>query len=177
MDGVIADFVTAASELHKVKNPWEIAENFGKTDMVSLLGMSATKFFKGMDFDFWANMPKMHDADEIVKTLEGIFGTDNICILSSPTFNDGCMPGKRKWLEKNFPQLKGRFLFGSHKDFCAAEDHILIDDRSKNCEHFLRHGGHVFLVPRRWNHRHNLAHRSVKELKTNLQVFESNARF
>jgi hypothetical protein len=154
MDGVLTDFHRASIELHGIH---ELAETWpkGVWDYHTLAGMSGNAFFAPMDEDFWVNLPHIADGMELLRLAEAKVGVDNICLLTAPTLNYGCHPGKIKWLEKHLPAYRHRVLIGTPKEMCGFPTALLIDDSPKNIAKFTdprrkRHG-HGLLVPRRWN--------------------------
>ena len=158
MDGVLVDCEKGLCKVHNRKSPFPDKKNLGQYDMAPLWGMSGEEMFRPCEHDFWANLDFMLDAHKILSLVENRFGQENICILSSPTRNLGCMSGKLAWLQKNLPQYSRRFLFGSQKQFCAHSKTVLIDDRDSNVDSFIAHGGRAFLVARPWNRAHMGSH-------------------
>jgi 5'(3')-deoxyribonucleotidase len=156
MDGVIADFVAGACAHHGIANPWDRPEMLGEWDFMKALpeGMSATTFWGSLGLDFWANLDKTSEADELVEYLEQRFGEENICILSSPCLTPGCVEGKLLWIKKHYPRLARSYLFGPRKEFCARPNTLLIDDLDHNVWKFREHGGAAILFPRPWNSSH-----------------------
>ncbi len=135
--------------------------NFGNFEMTEPWGMDQETFWSVADLDFWKQLPVMPQAHELVAGLERLFGQDNICILSTPSKNLDCVHGKIWWLRKHFNAYGRSFLMGPKKEFCAAPNHVLVDDYDKNVEKFAAAGGHVVLVPRPWNSEHAMAHAAV----------------
>lgn len=155
MDGVIADFVGSTCKAHGLESPYGNTNCLGIFEMEQCWGMSEEDFWKPLGtFEFWADMPKTPEADEIVDFLLCKFGKENICILTNPSFYDGCISAKKQWVKKNYPMLAGQMLFGSQKQFLAGSGRFLVDDRDKNIQSFNKFGGHGITVPRPWNHRY-----------------------
>jgi 5'(3')-deoxyribonucleotidase len=156
MDGVLADFVGGVCKAHDRESPYSREESFGKFDMEGLWGISAQKFWRPTnEKGFWFNLEKTPEADRLVKLIEEIFGIENICILSSPSENMYCIPEKKEWIRKYFPQLSRNMLFGSCKQFLAKSNAVLIDDADKNVDKFKLFGGVGCLLPRPWNRLHS----------------------
>lgn len=156
MDGVIADFVKAACAAHGRKydeiyppgrqSSWE---------MEPLLDLSTRDFWQPLrGRAFWAELPKMPEADALVYALNAMVGAENIFVCSTPNADPDCVAGKMDWLEQHFPQFRRRFIFTATKELCSHHNNVLIDDRGKNCRSFVQAGGRAFLVPRRWNERY-----------------------
>lgn len=152
MDGVIADFVKGVCAAHGKETPYTKPESFGIFDMEKLWGISSQEFWKTTEYSgFWRNLEKYEDADELVSFLCSVFGTENICILTSPSESPFCIPEKKAWIGEHFPQFKKQILFGSAKHFLAGPDRVLIDDRDKNIETFINAGGVGWTYSRLWN--------------------------
>lgn len=153
LDGVLADFVTGASIAHGRPNPYLDRSNYGNYYMEKIWGMSVEEFWRPMDEDFWSMLDIMDKAVDLVDFLDNEFD-GNVCILSSPSKNRGCVDGKLHWIKQNFPQLERSFLIGPKKHFCASSQTLLIDDYDRNVNGFREHSGHAYLVPRPWNSAH-----------------------
>lgn len=154
-DGVIANFVDGACKLHQRPDPYGDEKNIDNGNMQKIWGMTSEEFTKGMDYDFWEGLEKTEHATQIVAVLESAFGRENICILTKPTPTRGACDGKRAWIMKHFPQYGERFLIGPTKTFCSHSNSLLVDDYIKNCRKFVNQGGRAYLVPAKWNHKHN----------------------
>lgn len=154
MDGVIADFVGAVHEAHG--RPYCYADHSvrGRFDIEPIWGISVDEFWKTDTLEFWDSIKPTPEAFEIVSMLEKSFGVDNIAILTSPSNGPGCVPGKRSWMRRHFPQFYKQMIFTSAKKFLSGPSRILIDDRDKNIESFHEEGGETILIPRHWNSHH-----------------------
>jgi len=148
-DGVVADFVRGACALHSRPNPYFEPTAQMDYSMRSLWKMQESEFYEGMEFDFWNELYKTKEADDIVQVCSDRVGRRNVCFLTKPTANAGCLEGKRSWLKKHYPGYP--YLIGNDKSFCAGEGKILVDDTDANCDDFARHKGRIFLIPRAWN--------------------------
>lgn len=149
LDGVVAAFVQGVCRQFEVADPYLLPEHRGNYNAIEMV-----LDWKHLEEDFWAGLPKMSDADEIVRLVEERFGPENVAFLSSPSHNRGCMPGKIRWIREHYPQLQRRFLFGPPKHFVAHPNAVLVDDYDKNVESFRAHGGRAILLPRIWNSLH-----------------------
>ena len=153
MDGVIADFLSGVSKAHNRPLPYDRPEAMGVWDTEVLWGITAKEFWAPVDnLSFWKGLDKTKEADALVDLLSFHYGEKNICILTAPSKSPWCVPGKRWWIEKHFPQFKDRMIFASAKEFLAGPNKILVDDRTQNLKHFEAAGGTGILVPRLWNH-------------------------
>lgn len=109
-------------------------------------------------------MPKTSECDLIVSVVRHYFTDKSIAILSTPSLNEGCMPGKELWIRKHLPFLSRQYIFAPSKKFCARPTSILIDDRDKNVDEFRAAGGQAFLLPRPWNSNHMHQENALKML-------------
>lgn len=157
MDGVIADFVGAICKAHGRPSPYTEASAMGVFEIERLWGMTAREFWQPCNDDagFWYGLELMPDAEAIVTHVSRSFGPENVAILTSPSLDRDCVPGKRAWIKKYFPQFAGSMIFTGAKRFLAHEDAMLIDDRDKNVEDFIAAGGEAVLIPRPWNVLHS----------------------
>ena len=153
-DGVLADFVGAACRLHQRADPYDKGENIGHGNIQKIWGMTTEEFTKDMDYDFWVGLEKTTYATKLVAILESAFGRDNICILTKPTDTRGACDGKRAWILKHFPNYSDRWLIGTTKTFNSHSNSVLVDDYIKNCRKFVAEGGRAYLVPAKWNDKH-----------------------
>lgn len=162
MDGVVADFIAGACAVHgRESSPYIAGQSYfdeetnTEADIEPLFGFeSKSAFWKPMEEEWWANLPKTPECDDIVATILRYFEPKDVAVLSAPSRNLGSMPGKIRWLTKNIPFLDRQFIFAPSKKFCAGPGRILIDDRDKNTQEFIKAGGQAFLFPRPWNSRH-----------------------
>lgn len=154
LDGVLVDFVGGMCRAHCRANPYDEDRNSGQYEITDLWGMSATEFWEPADAEFWAGLEMCPDGHQILEACVSLFGTDNVCLLTSPSLNEGATDGKVRWIYENLPAFKRQFLVGAAKEFCAHERAVLVDDYDSNVEKFRRHGGRAVLVPRPWNTRH-----------------------
>lgn len=165
MDGVLADFVSAACDVHGRPNPYVDPKNYGIWEMDKIWGMTAKEFWAPMGREgYWLGMQKLKDADALVDVLSQYFGLDNICILSSPSLSPYCVPEKRQWLKQHFPMLANNVLFGSAKQFLAGPGRYLVDDYDKNIDKFVKFGGTGITYPQMWNRQHQLTEHGVTEV-------------
>jgi 5'(3')-deoxyribonucleotidase len=151
MDGVITDFVRGCFRHHNHSENEILHHGVVEWDVHKQLGIEDTNvFWEDKGFDFWANLEWCPEGKELVKGLESMFG-DNICIISSPCYTQGCIEGKRAWIKENLPQYQKKVLFGSCKEFLAGPRRILVDDHDHNLNKFKASGGLACPIPRPWN--------------------------
>ena len=149
IDGVLADFVTAAFSVHgKIYDPeayprkeWSISK---------VLGVSDREFWRRIDFageSFWENLDLFPHGIEMLGMLSKY---DEICFATSPSSSPASYSGKRRWLQKmGFDLIPA--MFGSKKHLMAGPGRILIDDSPHNCEQWQKHGGTAILFKQVWN--------------------------
>lgn len=158
MDGVLADFVGGVVKAHGRPYPYIHPSSYGCFDIEKIWGISAHDFWSPCDgASFWDNLGKTPEADTLVNSVCEQFGPDNVAILTAPSQSPYCVPGKRRWIERYYPQLKKNIIFGSAKKFLAAPTRVLIDDRDKNVDDFVGAGGCAILMPRLWNREYDRA--------------------
>jgi len=152
LDGVLSDFHKAAFTLHGI-DPFSKEENLGNYRFDETTGLSQVDFFKPITKEFWAELPRTLECDEILSLVEKKFGRENICILTAPpeVRNLGCLEGKEEWIYRNLPQYIDQFLIGKPKAFCAGPNSVLIDDSDSNIKAFREAGGRAITFPRPWN--------------------------
>lgn len=150
MDGVIADFVTAALELHGQPDKLPTWPK-GEWDIAKVLGISTSQFWKPIDqmgADYWHNLSPYAWADELIALIRQYSA---YTILSSPGMGAEAPTGKILWLRQHVHSRFGDYLFGHQKWLCAKPDQVLIDDRDKNVDRFVAAGGNAILFPQVWN--------------------------
>ena len=146
LDGVLVDFHNAAIRLHKLPiDPetvgWDLFQGH----------MTAAEFWNPLGYDFWVGLDWIHDGTTILRSAEYHFSPENIFILSSPCWTNGCAQGKIDWVQRHLPHYRKHLILGNRKEICAGPDRLLIDDSDAQCEMFRKAGGSTVLVPRSWN--------------------------
>lgn len=179
-DGVLANFVGGACKAHGL-TCYDKPEHLGKFDMERLWGMSMQQFWAPTNnFDFWFNLEKTPEADAIVELAIDAVGVKNIAMLTSPSLDPDCVPAKRAWMEKYYPQLAKTMIFSWGKGMIGGPGRILIDDRDRNIDDWYVAGGEGILVPRPWNEDYQLSHATFAVIETRLndilKMEEKNAR-
>lgn len=171
LDGVLVDFVGGICRAHGRPNPYADGQNNGLYEMAELWGISATKFWSVADAEFWAGLEMMPDGTNILTACVDVFGTENICLLTSPSMNEGATEGKVRWIYEHLPVFRRRFMVGAAKEFCAHPGAVLVDDYDSNVAKFRLHGGHAVLVPRPWNSAHAKSRNVWRHLVDELSPF------
>ena len=161
LDGVVADFVAGAMELHDKEWPFLDPEMKGNAgwDFYKSWGLTSEEFWRGMDRSFWAELPLLPWADDLVTSLEELAGMENLCFVTSPAHHPGCMEGKVDWCEAWYPGIpviltRSVKNGAPPKHFLAHEGALLIDDYERNVSDFVQAGGRALLFPQPWNYRH-----------------------
>jgi 5'(3')-deoxyribonucleotidase len=146
MDGVIADFVKGWRKL-KALDHTPINTIY---DMCAHHGIDETEFWKDIDQDFWANLPKTPEADELISMITVKYHASMICITSKGPVPGG-EEGKFRWIRHHYPYLSAHVMFGYGRHFFANKKALLIDDCEDNVTLFRSYGGNAVLLPRPWN--------------------------
>ena len=149
LDGVVVDFVRGVFKWYGKPAPCLMDIPW---DFDGQMGMSRNKFWEGLTYDFWANLPFTPEGSMLLDKVESVFH-ENVAIITSPPYTDGAVQGKIDWVKKNLPKYTRRTFVGNEKWLLAGENKILLDDHDKNTEPFVTHGGKAVLVPRPWNER------------------------
>ena len=171
LDGVLVKFVEGACKFHgKTYQTTDLTEPM-PWNLEPLWGMTGAQLWEPLGYEFWANLEPYEHMHEFVDALEAKFGTDNICLLTSPVRTAGAIEGKIDWIRKHLPQYRRRFLVGPKKQFCASPHHLLVDDNEDNERSFKEAGGHTFLVPAAWNRR--FREHPLEALKTWLSALDA----
>lgn len=169
LDGVIVDFIGGMCRAHDRPNPYRQPSSGGCYELHAIWGMSATDFWKPADASFWHGLEMLPDGQRILSACVNHFGTENICLLTSPSINEGATDGKIRWIYKHLPAFKRQFLVGAAKEFCAHDNAVLVDDWDGNIEKFRANGGRTIHVPRPWNSRHLHAYKAASVVEQELR--------
>lgn len=154
MDGVLVNLEQGICRVHDVTNPYE--NGYREWDIAKALNISVEELWRPCtSHEFWANLEKLPEADEIVRMVEARFG-EKVVLLSTPIESPASMTGKMEWIDRHFPQFNRRYLFGPRKEFCASPTTLLIDDCEANVNVFWEHSGTAILVPKPWNNNRGL---------------------
>lgn len=156
MDGVLAGFIPGICRHHGRLNPYLASKkHWGEFDTAKIWGMSYEEFWNGVDAQFWAQLPPTDDCFYILDRCVEFVGWDNIRLVTHPPAGaldcGQCVQGKIEWVEQWIPQLVDSFIFTKHKEWCADNNTILIDDNEKNIKNFFNAGGYTITVPQPWN--------------------------
>ena len=136
MDGVLADFFTEYAKLAGIESGNYRDIPPAKTDP-TLNKMVGT--------DFFARLPKLRNADQLVAMIVKLYGHYHIC--SSPLRGDheNSAEQKKVWIEKHLnPQPKDIVITPNKAKWAKQSDgtpNILIDDRGSNISAWEAAGG------------------------------------
>ena len=153
MDGVLADFVTAAVHLHcrpEVLQGWPL----GEFECPRVLEISPSAFWNRIDDvgdSFWSGLepfPWMRDLLERLREIAPV------TIASSPSYDPASLAGKVRWLQTHLGRKFRDYLIGPPKYLLARADTVLVDDSDRNINRFREHGGIGVLFPQNWNSNH-----------------------
>lgn len=145
MDGVLADFVTAACRVHG-RQPAHDHERLHEA-----WGISSREFWWEIEShgdSFWALLDEYSWSRDLV-VLAKEFGP--ISIATSPALSPDCAAGKVAWLQRFFGNNFREFMIGPRKHLLAKPGAILIDDTVRHCDDFREAGGEAILFPQPWN--------------------------
>lgn len=161
MDGVLVDFVGGACKAHNRPSPYTSRSALGIFEIETLWKITPDEFWKPCNTkEFWLELEKTPEADEIVQFVTKEFGVENTALLTTPSEDPQCVPAKKEWIRRYYPQFQEQMIFTKTKQFLAGDDRYLFDDRDKNIEGFIKAGGQGIIIPRLWNSRHSF-HTSV----------------
>lgn len=153
MDGVLADFTSAAVFKHGRENPWAKGENLGEYDMAKIYQMTPKAFWEPLGcHDFWANIQPLNEGMALLKYLESDLPQAKITLLTSPTLSPECSSGKHAWVAKHLPKYSRKLAIWPEKEVLAeVPNSLLIDDSDENVTKFIQAGGNAILWPQPWN--------------------------
>lgn len=150
MDGVLADFVSAAIGVcglplkHDEVDQWDFFLPY----------MTAEEFWQKIDAvpGFWSNVIQPYPwAPEIVALCKE--NAKQVVFASAPCNHPNSAEGKIRWLRRHFFMERDRndYMLGPDKYLMAKPGRVLIDDNENNCVAFNTEGGHSVLFPQPWN--------------------------
>jgi len=148
IDGVLTDFPKAFNARYGLNIAEEL---FGEADFPRLLNRTIEEIDAGLDYEFWSNLPWTDTGRQFLWSLEWIYGAENICLLSFPSYSPEGPAGKIAWVKRELPDYSMRLILAADKRFCASADAVLFDDRPRNVREFKAAGGHAILVPTPYN--------------------------
>jgi len=136
------DIVRAANEL--LGWPWDFAG-----------GYTQEEFWTRVTEKVWESAPVSKLCSKLIHMCFYYFDPSQVCILTAPRPEAGCIEGKKTWVKKHMPKsLQRNVIYTEVKHLLACQNSLLIDDSDKNVDRFRLHGGRAILVPRPWNSNH-----------------------
>lgn len=149
MDGVIADFVGGALDVHDghhIVKDWPACE----WDIAKLLGITNNEFWREINqrgSPFWSNLLPFPWMYELIES----FGDIPYTISTKPSNSTFSVAGKLQWLHTHIKAPFKDYMMGGQKHLLAKPGTVLIDDNDTNVIKFREAGGHAILFPQQWN--------------------------
>ena len=117
IDGVLTDFATAYCQRTGIYIP---INKFNEIDFPKFVGKDIKLIDAELDYEFWSTLPWMKYGKIFLSNIEGIFGIENICLLSFPSYSKEGPAGKIAWVKRELPEYEMRLILAFDKRFCAA---------------------------------------------------------
>lgn len=150
MDGVVVDLMPNLSRAHgRIYSPETHPQEY---DLEKVFGKSQHEIWNHPEVlgaEFWASLPKLPWADDVVNLLRREFGDGRVSFLSQCVRDPACASGKAQWIREHYPRIP--YLLGTEKTLVAAPGFVLVDDYEKNEATWRKAGGTVILFPAPWN--------------------------
>lgn len=149
MDGVIADFNTAALRVHGMTGKYHPP---GEWDIAKVMGITSVQFWVPVDtYEFWRTKVRPYAGakqfyDELQKRAP-------VVIATAPSMSPDSLKAKLEWL-REFIDPNVEYMMGRKKSLMTSSGNLLIDDSDANVESFVCAGGEALLMPRLWNKAH-----------------------
>lgn len=155
IDGVLNLMPIDALKLITGKTSYPLLGNYDIVESCNKLlerPISYTQFWNKLDRNFWRDITKSPECDEIIDICVQLVGQNNVFLLTAPVIDPDCIAGKVEWIYKYLPRwLHRQFLIGPNKWLCAKYNTLLVDDCDRNIQEFKEAGGQTLLVSRPWN--------------------------
>ena len=146
LDGVIAEFMYAACDVHDKPHDWP------KYNHYESWGMTRDEFWRPINMmgtGFYMDVVKPAPwAERLIATCRK--ADPELVVLTDSTDNMPGVYGKHLWIERMFG-VGTKVSYTREKHLLAAPGRLLIDDNPQNCEAFAMFGGSALLFPRPWN--------------------------
>lgn len=137
-------------EWYQSKHGWNLIEsiNHYRPDR---LKVSEHDFWKALDENFWAEVPKSPVCNELLSKLADMFGSSNVHIVTAYSMYPSSLSGKMRWIHRNLPPwIHNNVHMCRNKSMLARPNRLLIDDAMHNIVPWSE-VGNVFRVPKPWN--------------------------
>lgn len=156
MDGVIADFSTGAAKIMGIKPSEFPSANRPKDREFDNRLWSAVRGHEKAGKVFWGELPKMPDMDKLWSYVEKY---DPQILTAAGDKQTAARKEKKEWIEKHIgSHVKVNIVTHSpEKAEFADETAVLIDDRKKSIDPWVKAGGIGIL--------HTSAEDTIKQLK------------
>lgn len=133
MDGVVADFDQGVNNITNGR--------YGDPDYSKSQMWRDIKYYNQYRDLFYETLPKKTDADQLMRFVDETFDTV-IFLTATGTAFKGIAQQKRNWINSNYPGHKViTVVKTADKAVYANPSCILIDDRSKAIDPWVRAGG------------------------------------
>ena len=153
IDGVLADFATAAALLHRREDilaPGAWPRNVYQ--MEDALGITTAEFWSPIEEQgtaFWAELKPYPWMPQLVAAARRI--VDDVYLISKPSHHPYSTSGKHRWIRKYFGEHCENYLLTPQKFRAAGPGRLLIDDSQLNVSQWQARGGSAILFPQPWN--------------------------
>lgn len=144
-DGVLADFVGGAAEVHGKSAEimsWDFWHEWGLEPEEFWAPLATREFWLGLKPYRWSN-----------DLIDGLRSAGNVSIVTAPMHlnTEICVGAKLDWLESYFGIRPEDVIFTRKKWIMAGRNRVLIDDSDDNCGKFWNAGGSAIIFPQPWN--------------------------
>lgn len=130
LDGVLCDFEKAFKAASGENLSFDQYANHYSLDQAwAIVDKEGVKF--------WAKMPWTPDGSQLWNAIKKYKPT----ILSAPSKHWSSTFGKKIWVKKNLGEVPAIYVPAKYKQKYAANNHILIDDYSRNIKQWIEKGG------------------------------------
>jgi 5'(3')-deoxyribonucleotidase len=167
LDDVLADFKGAACKVYGTTLEEYMSKNAGREwDMCPTLGVSRADFWNTINAAgaiFWENIEPLPWFDSLVSIVAN-YDSDWV-LLSAPSLCSSSYVGKIAWIKKHLGDKFERYILTSHKELLAKPGTLLIDDRERNVERFVKAGGDGIVFPSEFNCFYQFAKEPVSYLE------------
>ncbi len=152
VDDVLADFRGACYTKFSRPDPY-LDGTFTGWDFIQRWGYTPGYFFGRLDAYFWATLPLLPWAKDVLELCESC---DQVCLLTSlpalPSAAGDALEGKMIWIEQHLPKYVSRTVVTRNKELVVRDYYnCLVDDHEANCNNVRRGNGRAIEFPRPWN--------------------------
>lgn len=160
LDEVLAGWIPAVLDLLEIDIEYVLLEwsklkprPWNVFDVIDVTPREAWKRVELAGERFWAHLPKLPHAKQLVQQCQAIGETT---ILTSPSTHPSSYAGKVVWLDHHFGRgfARQHALIGAKKHVVARPGAVLIDDSPTHCAEWAAAGGQAILFPAYGNDLH-----------------------